>query len=81
MKLLAFIAGYSRRILVLAILAAALCGACNTAALVLINQALQGRRGAVMWGFAAVCLLLPFGRYHSEVLVTRLSQGDRVLCT
>ncbi|WP_438019492.1 cyclic peptide export ABC transporter [Sorangium sp. So ce315] len=75
MKLLAFIAGYSRRILVLAVLAGVLCGACNTALLVLINQALQGERGAVMWGFAAVCLLLPFARYCSEILLTRLGQG------
>ncbi|WP_438000791.1 cyclic peptide export ABC transporter [Sorangium sp. So ce185] len=75
MKLIAFIAGYSRRILVLAVLAGVLCGACNTALLVLINQALQGERGAVMWAFAAVCLLLPFARYHSEILLTRLSQG------
>ncbi|WP_437290232.1 cyclic peptide export ABC transporter [Sorangium sp. So ce406] len=75
MKLLSFVAGYSRRILVLAVLAGALCGACNTAALVLINRSLQGDRGAVMWSFAAVCLLLPFARYHSEVLLTRLSQG------
>ncbi len=28
-----------------------------------------------MWSFAAVCLLLPFARYHSEILLTRLSQG------
>ncbi|AGP35614.1 ABC transporter ATP-binding protein [Sorangium cellulosum] len=75
MKLISFIAGYSRRILVLAVIAGVLCGACNTALLVLINQALQGERGAVMWGFAAVCLLLPFARYHSEILLTRLSQG------
>ncbi|WP_437970198.1 cyclic peptide export ABC transporter [Sorangium sp. So ce260] len=75
MKLVSFIAGYSRRILVLAVVAGVLCGACNTALLVLINQALQGERGAVMWGFAAVCLLLPFARYHSEILLTRLSQG------
>lgn len=75
MKLLAFVAGYSRRILVLAILAGTLCGACNTALLVLINEALQRKRGAVMWSFAAVCLLLPFARYHSEILLTRLSQG------
>ncbi|WP_437727239.1 cyclic peptide export ABC transporter [Sorangium sp. So ce861] len=75
MKLIAFIAGYSRPILVLAVIAGVLCGACNTALLVLINQALQGERGAVMWGFAAVCLLLPFARYHSEILLTRLSQG------
>ncbi|KYF91761.1 ABC transporter ATP-binding protein [Sorangium cellulosum] len=75
MKLVAFIAGYSRRILVLAVIAGVLCGACNTALLVLINQALQGERGAVMWAFAAVCLLLPFARYHSEILLTRLSQG------
>ncbi|WP_437561751.1 cyclic peptide export ABC transporter [Sorangium sp. So ce542] len=75
MKLISFIAGYSRRILVLAVIAGVLCGACNTALLVLINQALQGERGAVMWGFAAVCVLLPFARYHSEILLTRLSQG------
>ncbi|WP_437337596.1 cyclic peptide export ABC transporter [Sorangium sp. So ce394] len=75
MKLVSFIAGYSRRILVLAVIAGVLCGACNTALLVLINQALQGERGAVMWAFAAVCLLLPFARYHSEILLTRLSQG------
>ncbi|WP_437613911.1 cyclic peptide export ABC transporter [Sorangium sp. So ce834] len=75
MKLVSFIAGYSRRILVLAVIAGVLCGACNTALLVLINRALQGERGAVMWGFAAVCLLLPFARYHSEILLTRLSQG------
>ncbi|MGK3964942.1 cyclic peptide export ABC transporter [Sorangium sp. So ce118] len=75
MKLLSFVAGYSRRILVLAILAGALCGACNTALLVLINRSLQGERGAVMWSFAAVCSLLPLARYHSEILLTRLSQG------
>ncbi|WP_437319833.1 cyclic peptide export ABC transporter [Sorangium sp. So ce385] len=75
MKLVSFIAGYSRRILVLAVIAGVLCGACNTALLVLINHALQGERGAVMWGFVAVCLLLPFARYHSEILLTRLSQG------
>ncbi|WP_438028696.1 cyclic peptide export ABC transporter [Sorangium sp. So ce233] len=75
MKLLSFVAGYSRRILVLAVLAGVLCGVCNTAALVLINRSLQGDRGAVMWTFAAVCFLLPFARYHSEILLTRLSQG------
>ncbi|MGK4006138.1 cyclic peptide export ABC transporter [Sorangium sp. So ce1036] len=75
MRLLTFIAGYSRRILVLAIVAGVICGACNTVLLVLINQALQGERGAVMWAFVAVCLLLPFARYHSEILLTRLGQG------
>lgn len=75
MKLVSFIASYSRRILVLAVVAGVLCGACTTALLVLINQALQGKRGAVMWGFAAMCLLLPFARYHSEILVTHLTQG------
>ncbi|HYP52120.1 MAG TPA: ABC transporter transmembrane domain-containing protein, partial [Pyrinomonadaceae bacterium] len=77
MKLINFIARYSRKTVVLAIIAGAVSGVCNTALLALINQALRGAgsaTAALVWGFAALCVLLPLSRFVSELLLTRLGQ-------
>jgi putative ATP-binding cassette transporter len=78
MKLLSFMARYSRKTVVLAIVAGAVSGICNTALLALINQALHGINSAtpaLVWGFVAMCALLPLSRFVSELLLTQLGQN------
>lgn len=78
MKLLSFFVKYSRGTVTLAIVAGLVSGACSTGLLAIINSALRGAedsRGALMWGFIALCVLLPLTRFVSEILLTKLGQG------
>lgn len=77
MKLVRFLKSYSGGMLLLSIIAGIASGAANTGLLALINNALRegsstGSWG--LWGFAALCLLLPLTRYASEMLLTNLGQ-------
>jgi len=78
MKLLTFMERYSRRIVILAILASALCGACTMALLILINRVLEERGAAspsLVWAYAAICAMLPISRFGSELLLNTLGQS------
>ena len=77
MKILAFFARHSRKVVLLSIIAGAFSGICNAALLAVINSALKTRGGTqtLIWGFAGLCVLLPFARYTSERLLTKLGQG------
>ncbi|HEX5735296.1 MAG TPA: cyclic peptide export ABC transporter [Blastocatellia bacterium] len=78
MKLIKFLARNSRKIIVMAVIAGIIAGACNTALLALISASFadSGSTGTrLAWAFAALCLLLPVTRFVSEYLLTRLGQG------
>jgi putative pyoverdin transport system ATP-binding/permease protein len=76
MKLIAFFLRHSRKIVFLSIAAGALSGMCNAALLAVINSVLKtGILGwGLVWSFVGLCMLLPFSRYTSERLLTRLGQ-------
>jgi len=76
MKLIAFFLRHSRKIVFLSIAAGALSGMCNAALLAVINSVLKTGipRWGVVWSFVGLCMLLPFSRYTSERLLTRLGQ-------
>jgi putative ATP-binding cassette transporter len=78
MKTIFFLMRYSRRFLVLAIIAGAVSGAANTGLLAIINAALNGdrsRKAALAMAFVALCAVLPLTRMASELLLMRLGQG------
>jgi putative pyoverdin transport system ATP-binding/permease protein len=76
MKIILFFLQHSRRAVLLSIMAGVFSGICNAALLAAINSALKaGHPTAVlMWSFAGLCVLLPFARFSSEVLLTKLGQ-------
>ena len=76
MKIIAFLLRQSRKIVFLSIAAGALSGVCNAALLAVINSALKtGPPGeGLAWIFVGLCTLLPFARYTSERLLTKLGQ-------
>src|ERR1041385_4854582 len=76
MKLIAFFLRHSRKIVFLSIVAGALSGMCNAALLAVINSVLKtGIPGwGLIWSFVGLCMLLPFSRYTSERLLTKLGQ-------
>jgi putative ATP-binding cassette transporter len=76
--LFSFMARYSRRSIVLAIMAGAISGICNTALLAILNAALHRTQDStpyLVWAFIAFCLLLPLARFISELLLSRLGQA------
>jgi len=76
--LLSFMARYSRRSIVLAIVAGAISGICNTVLLAVLNAALHRTASStpyLIWVFAAFCILLPVARFVSENLLSRLGQA------
>ena len=77
MKILAFLVQHSRKTVVLSIAAGAFSGVSNAALLAVINSALKtrGTTTTLVLSFAALCMLLPFARFTSELLLTRLGQG------
>ncbi|HEX5735304.1 MAG TPA: cyclic peptide export ABC transporter [Blastocatellia bacterium] len=78
MRLIYFFPKNSRKIIVMAVIAGIIAGACNTALLALINVALAAppnSRARLAWAFAALCVLLPVTRFVSEYLLTKLGQG------
>jgi putative pyoverdin transport system ATP-binding/permease protein len=77
MKIFNFLMQYSRRYLVLAIVAGIISGAANTGLLAIINGVLNdqaGKQQLALW-FIGLCLLVPLARIASELLLTRLGQG------
>lgn len=77
MKIIAFFLRHSRKIVFLSVAAGGLSGMCNAALLAVINSVLKtGRPGWVLvWSFVGLCMLLPFARFTSERLLTKLGQG------
>ena len=77
MKLINFFLNYSRRNVILALLAGFVSGICNIGILALITASFrkegQSLRG-LMWAFAAMCIVLPVSRFISEVLLNALGQ-------
>src|SRR5882724_2214680 len=77
MKLLSILFKYSRRIVVLAIVAGIISGISNAALLALIHTALSNTRGTqltLLKGFLALWLILPISRIVSQVSLTHLVQ-------
>lgn len=77
MKIIYFLMRYSRRYLVLAVVAGIISGAANTGLLAIINAVLadQSSKPQLAVAFIGLCLLVPLARIASELLLTRLGQG------
>jgi putative ATP-binding cassette transporter len=76
--LFSFMARYSRRSIVFAIITGGISGVCNTALLAILNAALHRTKDStphLVWAFIAFCLLLPLARFISELLLSRLGQA------
>ncbi len=78
MKIIYFMMRYSRRLLLLAVIAGIISGAANTALLAVINSALnqtqsQGMNLALV--FVGLCVLVPVTRIVAELLLAHLGQG------
>ncbi len=78
MKTLSFLMKYSRSIVLLAAVAGIVSGASNTGLLAVINSVLSsdgspGKR--LLWGFVALCIVVPVTRITSELMLTHLGQG------
>jgi putative pyoverdin transport system ATP-binding/permease protein len=78
MKLLSFLFGYSRKFIIIAIIAGIVSGAANAGLLAAINAVLRTGgdpvRGVII-GFAALAIALAVSRATSELLLLRLGQG------
>src|ERR1700683_178145 len=76
MKIIAFFLRHSRKIVYLSIAAGALSGMCNAALLAVINSALKTKTPGwgLVWIFVGLCMLLPFARFTSELLLNKLGQ-------
>lgn len=77
MKIINFLMRYSRRYLVLAIVAGIISGAANTGLLAIINAVLnsQASKEQLALAFIGLCLLVPLARIASELLLAHLGQG------
>src|ERR1044072_2139533 len=78
MKIIYFMMRYSRRLLLLAVLAGIISGAANTALLAVINSALnktQSQEISLALVFVGLCLLVPVTRIVAELLLAHLGQG------
>jgi putative pyoverdin transport system ATP-binding/permease protein len=76
MKIIAFFLRHSRKVMFLSVAAGALSGVCNAALLAVINAVLKTSTPGwgLAWSFIGLCTLLPFARYTSERLLTKLGQ-------
>src|SRR5881394_2121776 len=77
MKFISFVMGYSRRSVMLAVLAGIISGACSTGLIASINSALRSNGShsrLLVWSFVGLCLVLPLARLSSEILLTHLGQ-------
>jgi putative ATP-binding cassette transporter len=78
MKIIYFMMRYSRRLLLLAVLAGIVSGAANTALLAVINSALnktQSQQITLALVFVGLCLVVPVTRIVAELLLAHLGQG------
>jgi putative pyoverdin transport system ATP-binding/permease protein len=68
--------GRTRSTFALIVALGAIGGLSNTALIAVINERLasDGVRGSLLWGFAALCVLMPLSRFLSNVLLVRLAQ-------
>jgi len=79
MGIIKFFLNYSRRIVIISVVAAVISGACNAALLAVINNLLKREgvsRSFLLLAFAGLCLLLPVARYISEILLSDLGQDS-----
>jgi putative pyoverdin transport system ATP-binding/permease protein len=77
MKLMSILLSYSRRTVILAIIAGIISGVCNAALLAIIHAALTSGRAAspnLLWGFVALWFVLPISRIGSQVTLSHLVQ-------
>jgi putative ATP-binding cassette transporter len=76
MRIIVFFLRHSQKIVFLSIAAGALSGVCNAALLAVINSVLKTRPPGwgLVWSFVGLCTLLPFARFTSERLLTKLGQ-------
>jgi len=76
MKIISFFLQHSRKAVLLSVMAGVFSGICNAALLAAINSALKAGHptALLMWSFAGLCVLLPFSRFSSELLLTKLGQ-------
>jgi putative ATP-binding cassette transporter len=76
MGMIAYYFKHSRNTVSVSVAAGMASGACNAALLAVINAVLKtrGPTTALMWGFVALCVLLPATRFVSECLLTKLAQ-------
>ncbi|HKV35214.1 MAG TPA: cyclic peptide export ABC transporter [Pyrinomonadaceae bacterium] len=77
MKIINFLMRYSRRYLVLAVVAGIISGAANTGLLAIINAVLnsQAAKEQLAVAFIGLCVLVPVARIASELLLAHLGQG------
>ncbi|HEV3037449.1 MAG TPA: cyclic peptide export ABC transporter [Candidatus Angelobacter sp.] len=78
MDLVRFFLKYSRKSMVLSLIAGCLSGASNAALLAIINSVLKHNgsyTAALAWGFVGLSLFLPLSRFVSEFLLSRIGQG------
>jgi putative pyoverdin transport system ATP-binding/permease protein len=76
MRLISLLLRYSRKFVILAIIAGIISGIANTGLLALINAGLNDGHGSrLIIGFAALCTTLALSRIASELLLLRLGQG------
>ncbi|HEV2704335.1 MAG TPA: cyclic peptide export ABC transporter [Pyrinomonadaceae bacterium] len=78
MKIISFILKYSRKQVLLALLASAINGLCNAGLIALIHRALSDEttsRTTLAWAFVALCITVPITRFTSDVLLNRLAQN------
>ena len=79
MGIIKFFLNYSRRIVIISVVAAVVSGACNAALLAVINNLLKQEgvtRSVLLLAFAGLCVLLPVSRYISEILLSDLGQDS-----
>lgn len=76
MNIIAFFLRHSRKVVFLSVAAGALSGMCNAALLAVINSVLKAKTPGwvLIWSFVGLCVLLPFARFASERLLTKLGQ-------
>lgn len=77
MRLFIFLLRYSRSLLAFAVLAGIISGASNTGLIILINKTINHQlsdKSILIFGFAALCLIVPVSRVLSESLLVRLTQ-------
>jgi len=77
MKLFLFLATYSRRLVLFALLLGIISGICNAALIAVINTALKSGGSPsrfLIKSFLALCLVLPLTRLVSESILARLGQ-------
>src|SRR5215213_35497 len=77
MKLISILLSYSRRTVILAIIAGVISGVCNAALLAVIHRALTSSGAAssnLLWAFIALWFILPASRIASQVTLSQLVQ-------